>query len=159
MSKNKRTSSQVTLSVLLLLGLLSTGCEHIAPVGNALYDPVLATNVVATPTGQYTLVTTNGWTLKPVVAEGIRLAGDVAPFPWAGLAANAVLAALGVGAHLRSRQWKKAAISGVSAAQTFKRELKQLDSVKAQAAKENVVREQRTNGTQAIIQAILNKFV
>jgi hypothetical protein len=157
MSKNKRTSSQVTLS--LLLCLLSTGCEHIAPVGNALYDPVLATNVVATPTGQYALVTTNGWTLKPVVAEGIELAGDVAPFPWAGLAANAVLAALGVGAHLRSRQWKKAAISGVSAAQTFKRELKQLDSVKAQAAKENVVREQRTNGTQAIVQTILNKFV
>jgi len=157
MFKNKRTSPQVTL---LLLGLLLfTGCEHIAPVGNALYDPVLTTNVVTTPTGQYTLVTTNGWTLKPVVTEGIGLAGDVAPFPWAGLAANAVLAALGVGAHLRSRQWKKAAISGVSAAQTFKRELKQLDSVKAQAAKENVVREQRTNGTQAIVQAILNKFV
>ncbi len=158
MSENKRTSSQVTLSVLLLC-LLSTGCEHIAPVGNALYDPVLTTNVVATPTGQYALVTTNGWTLKPVVTEGIGLAGDVAPFPWAGLAANAVLAALGVGAHLRSRQWKKAAISGVSAAQTFKRELKQLDSVKAQSAKENVVREQRTNGTQAIVQTILNKFV
>ena len=142
-----------------VLIVLVTGCKQLDSLGDAIYDPVVTTNIVATPSGNYPVVSTNGWVLNPSIRGGIQVAGDVAPFPWAGLAANALIAALGVGAHLRGRQWKKAAVSGVSAAQTFKRELKQLDAAKAQAAKETVVREQRTNGSQEMIQKILGKFV
>lgn len=146
------------LSVAVLI-VLATGCKQLDSLGNAIYDPLVTTNIVTTPSGSYPVVSTNGWVLNPTLESGIQLAGDVAPFPWSGLAANALIAALGIGAHIRGRQWKKAAVSGVSAAQTFKRELKQLDAAKAQAAKETVVREQRTNGSKEMIQKILSKFV
>ena len=141
------------------LVVLVTGCKQLDSLGNVIYDPLVTTNIVATPSGNYPVVSTNGWVLNPTLRGGIQIAGDVAPFPWSGLAANALIAALGIGAHLKGRQWKKAAISGVSAAQTFKRELKQIDAAKAQAAKETVVREQRTNGSKEMIQKILSKFV
>lgn len=142
-----------------VLIVMVTGCKQLDSLGNAIYDPLVTTNIVTTPSGSYPVVSTNGWVLNPTLESGIQLAGDVAPFPWSGLAANALIAALGIGAHIRGRQWKKAAVSGVSAAQTFKRELKQLDAAKAQAAKETVVREQRTNGSKEMIQKILSKFV
>ena len=145
------------LSVVVLI-VLVTGCKQLDSLGNAIYDPIVTTNIVATPSGNYPVVSTNGWVLNPSIRGGIQVAGDVAPFPWAGLAANALIAALGIGAHLRGRQWKKAAVSGVSAAQTFKRELKQLDATKAQSVKESVIREQRTSGTKNIIENILNRI-
>jgi len=141
-----------------VLTVMVTGCKQLDSLGNAIYDPVVTTNIVSTPSGNYPVVSTNGWVLNPSIGGGIQLAGDVAPFPWAGLAANALIAALGVGAHIRGRQWKKAAVSGVSAAQTFKRELKQLDATKAQSVKESVIREQRTSGTKNIIENILNRI-
>ena len=145
------------LCVVVLI-VMVTGCKQLDSLGNAIYDPIVTTNIVATPSGNYPVVSTNGWVLNPSIRGGIQVAGDVAPFPWAGLAANALIAALGVGAHLRGRQWKKAAVSGVSAAQTFKRELKQLDATKAQSVKESVIREQRTSGTKNIIENILNRI-
>jgi len=141
-----------------VLTVMVTGCKQLDSLGNAIYDPVVTTNIVSTPSDNYPVVSTNGWVLNPSIRGGIQLAGDVAPFPWAGLAANALIAALGVGAHIRGRQWKKAAVSGVSAAQTFKRELKQLDATKAQSVKESVIREQRTSGTKNIIENILNRI-
>lgn len=145
-------------SILLLL-VFVTGCAQLDRIGNKIYTPVTSTNLVETPSGTYPVVSTNGWVLNPTLESGIQLAGDVAPFPWAGLASNALVAVLGIGAAIRGRQWKKAAVSGVSAAETFKRELKQLDAAKAQSAKDNVVREQRSNGTQALVKKILNQIV
>lgn len=145
--------------LIALLIVMVTGCKQLDSLGNAIYDPLVTTNIVTTPSGSYPVVSTNGWVLNPTLESGIELTGDVAPFPWSGLAANALIAALGIGAHLRGRQWKKAAASGISAAETFKRELKQLDATKAQAAKDTVVREQRTNGTQALVKKILNQIV
>ena len=142
--------------LIALLIVMVTGCKQLDSLGNAIYDPLVTTNIVTTPSGSYPVVSTNGWVLNPTLESGIQLAGDVAPFPWSGLAANALIAALGIGAHLRGRQWKKAAVSGVSAAQTFKKELKQIDAIKAQSVKESIIREQRTSGTKNIIENILN---
>lgn len=129
-----------------------TGCKQL---GNAIYDPVTTTNIVATPSGSYPVVSTNGWVLKPSIAGGIELAGDVAPFPWAGLASNALIAALGIGAAVRGKQWKRAAVSGVSAAQAFKNELRLINRERADSVKNTVVSEQRASGTKNLVQKIL----
>ena len=138
------------LPVLLILSV--TGCKQL---GNSLYDPVTTTNIVATPSGNYPVVSTNGWVLKPSIAGGIELAGDVAPFPWAGLASNALIAALGIGAAVRGKQWKRAAVSGVSAAQAFKHELRSINRDRADSVKNTVVSEQRASGTKNLVQKIL----
>lgn len=143
-----------TIACLLLI-VSVTGCKQFERIGNALYDPVTTTNIVATPSGNYPVVSTNGWVLKPSIAGGIELAGDVAPFPWAGLASNALIAALGIGAAIRGKQWKRAAVSGVSAAQAFKHELRLINRERADSVKNTVVSEQRASGTKNLVQKIL----
>jgi len=135
-----------------------TGCSQLEWAGDNVYEPITSTNLIETPSGPYPLVVTNGWTVKPSVQQGVAVAGDLAPFPWGGLVANGLLALLGIGAHLRGRQWQKAALSGVSAAQAFKEQLKALDASSAQQIKKTVVKEQRTNGTKSLIEKLLNKF-
>ena len=83
------------LCVAVLIVLVS-GCKQLDSLGNAIYDPVVTTNIVSTPSGNYPVVSTNGWVLDPMIRGSIQVVGDVAPFPWAGLAANALIAALGV---------------------------------------------------------------
>ena len=135
-----------------------TGCRQLEWAGDKIYTPVTSTNLVDTPSGPYPTVVTNGWIVKPNVQQGITAAGDLAPVPWGGLVANGLLALLGIGAHLRGRQWQKAALSGVSAAQAFKEQLKVLDAASAQQIKKTVATEQRTNGTKSLIEKLLNKF-
>ena len=135
-----------------------TGCRQLEWAGDKIYTPVTSTNIVDTPTGPYPTVVTNGWIVKPSVQQGVTIAGDLAPVPWGGLVANGLLALLGIGAHLRGRQWQKAALSGVSAAQAFKEQLKVLDAASAQQIKKTVATEQRTNGTKSLIEKLLNKF-
>jgi hypothetical protein len=139
-----------------VLIVMVTGCKQLDSLGNAIYDPVVTTNIVATPSGNYPIVSTNGWVLNPTLRGGIELAGDVAPFPWAGLASNALIAVLGVGAAIRGRQWKRAAVSGVSAAQAFKRELREISKERSDSVKKSVVAEQRASGTQRFIQKVLS---
>ena len=135
-----------------------TGCRQLEWAGDKIYTPVTSTNLVDTPSGPYPTVVTNGWIVKPNVQQGITAAGDLAPVPWGGLVANGLLALLGIGAHIRGRQWQKAALSGVSAAQAFKEQLKVLDAASAQQIKKTVATEQRTNGTKSLIEKLLNKF-
>ena len=139
-----------------VLIVMVTGCKRLDSLGNAIYDPVVTTNIVATPSGNYPVVSTNGWVLNPTLRGGIELAGNVAPFPWAGLASNALIAVLGVGAAIRGRQWKRAAVSGVSAAQAFKRELREVSKERSDSVKKSVVAEQRAGGTQRLIQKVLS---
>ena len=133
--------------------VILSGCESL---GNALYEPVVSTKIIKTPEGPVSIVSTNGWVLKGNIRQGIEIGGDVAPYPWAGLVASTAIAVLGVGAHVRGRQWRKAAISGVSAAQAFKKELKELDAARAAKVKSGVIAEQKTSGSQPMVQKILN---
>jgi hypothetical protein len=136
--------------------IILSGCQGIDSLGNAVYEPVVETKVIETSEGPVSIVSTNGWVLKSNIRQGIEIAGDVAPFPWSNLAATTTIALLGIGAHIRGRQWKKAAVSGVSAAQAFKKELKEIDAARAAKVKSGVVAEQRTSGTQAMVQKILS---
>ena len=134
---------------------LATGCST-NELGNALYDPVVVTNTVPTLEGTRTIVTTNGWVLNPDVRAGIHAVGAVAPFPWASLAATFLVGVLGIGSHVRSRQWRKAAVSGISAAQKFKSELQKLDAQKAREVKSEAKTEQKMNKTETLEQSVLN---
>lgn len=138
--------------------LTTTGCRQLEWAGDKIYTPVTATNIVDTPTGSYPTVVTNGWIVKPSVQQGVTIAGDLAPVPWGSFISSTLLALLGVGAHLRGRQWQKAALSGVSAAQAFKEQLKVVAPSAAQQIKKTVATEQRTNGTKSLIEKLLNKF-
>jgi hypothetical protein len=129
-----------------------SGC---AQLGNTLYDPVVSTTEVDTPEGKQTLVSTNGWVLNPSIAEGITTIGAIAPFPWSGLAANALIGALAVFGHIRSKKWRAATISAVGAAQEFKEQLSRLDQAAAAEAKAKVKTAQKIKGTQPLIQQAL----
>lgn len=149
------TKKLIELGCLGLAAWTLSGCS-VNDLGNAIYDPVVTTNMVETPTGSYPVVTTNGWVVSSSVKSGVNLAGDLAPTPYGGLVANAVLAVLGILAHVRSRKWKNATISAVSAAQDFKRELSNLDTKAAQATKQKVRTNQKVRGTQTEIQKALD---
>ena len=142
--------------IIAIAGLALCGCESLDKLGNAIYSPVTSTNTVETAEGPVAVVSTNGWTLKTGIRSGLQLAGDVAPFPWAGLVANGIIGALGVGAALRSRKWKQAALSAVIAADEFKGELQKINPEVAQLAKSKVRTEQKISKTQPLIQEALS---
>ena len=75
--------------------------------------------------------------------------------PWSGLAANALIAGLAIFAHVRSRKWRAATISAVSAAQEFKEQLTRLDLNIASEAKAKIKIEQKLAGTQPMVQDAL----
>lgn len=150
-----------------VVALTFTACSTVDKVGGWLYDPVVETNTVpvivtgpdgVSMTNLVERVSTNSWVLRPGIGEAVSAVGDVAPFPWSGLAANGVLALLGIGAHLRGRQWKKAAEGGVIAADEFKRALKERDPQAVQAAKENLVRLQKADGTHELITELVRRL-
>lgn len=141
---------------LTLTAYLLAGCSSL---GNALYDPVISEEIITGPNGEpQTIVSTNGWVLRPFVSSSVELAGDVAPFPWSGLAATATLGFLGAGAHWRSRRWKEAAKSGIITAQKFKEELTKLDPNKAQSIKSDAKTQQKLANTEKLVQAILSEL-
>jgi len=160
------------------------GCSTMQKVGDWLYDPVVETNtfrtnivvrvpeIVTAPDGStvtnvvertveqpVTLVSTNGWILRPGLGESVQAAGDVAPFPWSGLASNAVLALLGVGAHLRGRQWRKAAVAGVQAADDFRAGLKKISPDADAEIKAGVVKRQKADGTFELVSGLVREVL
>ena len=149
-----RTMRKKLIEALFLCSALYflSGC---AQLGNTLYDPVVSTTEVDTPEGPQQLVSTNGWVLNPSIAEGIQAVGTIAPFPWSSLAANALIGALAVFGHIRSKKWREATISAVGAAQEFKEQLSRLDQAAAAEAKAKVKTAQKIKGTQPLIQQAL----
>lgn len=149
----------IEMAALLSAAWFLSGCQMPEAIGNALYDPVTTTNIVTSPEGaQMEVVSTNGWTIRPVISSSIQVAGDVAPFPWSGAVATAALGLLTAGAHWRSRKWKEAAKSGILTAQKFKEELAKLDPNKAQAIKTEAKTQQKLANTERLVQAILNEL-
>ena len=127
-----------------------TGC---AQLGNAIYDPVVSHADGSNP--QQQLVTTNGWVLNSDVKQGIKVAGELLPVPWASFAANGVIGILAIVGHIRSKKWRAAAISACSAAEEFKTQLVRLDHAAASEAKQKVKTEQKLSGTRSTVQAAL----
>lgn len=160
------------------------GCKYAQQAGNfvgkKLYTPIVATNTVPTEVTRRVpevitledgtthtnfvekvfevpveVVSTNGWTLNPSIESGIHVAGDVAPFPWAGLAANLLVGALGLGAHLKGRKWKKAAVEGVQFGFETREKLKKYSAEEAEEVKRNAVTRQRSSGVKGLIEKVL----
>lgn len=94
--------------------------------------------------------------VKPGIAAAIQLAGDVVPVPWAGMAANGLLLALGAYGSIRGRRWRKAAVSAVRAGNEFRGVIKAVAPDKYQEVKNRVIGSQNADGTRRIIKTVLN---
>lgn len=101
---------------------------------------------------------TGEMTIKPEVRSAINFAGDVAPFPWAGLAASGLLNVLTAYGSLRGRKWKKAASSSIAAGNQFRKVLKEAKPDQYREIKERIIGDQNADGTRPLIKTILNKL-
>ena len=173
-----------TLFVIVLLIPFLTACKQIKWAGDKLFDPIIETEVTNTnrivdvpeitqlPDGRLqTNITeqlqpvkvitthTNGWVLKPGIEKTIHLAGDVAPFPWSSLVANAIVGTLGGLAFLRGKKWKKATTSAVQAADKWRQVVKSLDPETDRKIKTDTIKEQRASGTFDLISGIVKNVL
>ena len=96
--------------------------------------------------------------LKPVVKSSINFAGDVAPFPWAGLAASGLLNILTAYGSIRGRKWKKAASSSVAAGNQFRKVVKEVKPDLYNDIKDRIIGDQNAAGTRPLIKSILGKL-
>jgi len=162
------------------------GCRFAEKIGHTLYDPVVETNTFTTNVVvkldevieltdgtkktnivqeiqpvQLTSVSTNEWVLKPSLEKGIAMAGDVAPVPWAGPVSTAIITALGFGAHLMGRKYKKAAVAGVQAASEFRTALRKEPGGEEadQQIKSNLKIRQRADGSWNTVNSIINEIL
>jgi len=164
--------------VIVCLGVLS-GCQLAEKTGQLIYEPIISettteesvtvripevidvngtivTNwVERSEIRPVTIVSTNSWRLNPNIGDGIRLFGDVAPFPWAGTVSTLLLGALGVGAHAMSRRWKKVATEGVQFGLDVRDELKKHSNISATHLKQQAVRRQKANGTKYLVDSLI----
>lgn len=171
------------VAVTLFIAVFLSGCKYLNKLGEAIYDPVVTTNtfmtnvvtrvpeVVLLENGApytnwvdrsvempVTLVSTNGWVLNPGIEGGIKLFGDVAPFPWAGTASWLATAVLGVGASLMGRKYKKAAVEGVKVALDARTMLKRHSPEDAETVKTAAVNRQNASGIKSTIDSILTSL-
>ena len=119
-----------------------------------MYTPVIGVNP---DTG---ITSTNSWVLKPGFNKGIQLVGDIAPVPWAGLASQLLMGALGVGGAMYGRQYRKAGRSLVETVDVYRQGTRKLSggaefddsAVKTMAAKH------ASNGVGKVIFKLVEMF-
>jgi len=138
------------LTLLVFLALL-IGCTS---VRDFLYDPIVSTDP---DTG---IVRTNGWEVSPGVGGAVALVGSVAPVPWAGMAANLVMAGLGVAGGVYGKNYKAAARSAVEGLDAYRQGTLKLEGGKEFDAKAVVALEEHhgTNGTGKRIAYLVKTF-
>lgn len=143
------------------IGFLATalfmlsGCAALEQATGWAYDAEVTTQVL--PDGSQQSVT--NWVTKPNVKTGITIGGQLAPQPVGSIASQAIIALLGIGAAIRGRQWKKAAVSGVEAAQEFKAALNKSNAKgKLDGILGNLKTQQKAAGTWGLIKSILGKL-
>jgi len=144
------------LEIALLCGALValSGCTQLKSVGDWVYEAEVSTQTIdGVP------VTTTNWVTKPNIEAGVTIGGQIAPQPLGGIVSTALLSLLSVGAFVRGRQWKKAAVSGVEAAQEFKAALGKSNAKgKLENILGNLKTQQKAAGTWALIKSILAKL-
>lgn len=164
---------------LLLLIPMFTGCKAWDSVGKALFNEqvkkgattISKTNIIdqlnqlpdgTTQTNKLVEITqetvpiwTTNYVVKPSIETGVGLAGDLAPVPWGGMAANGVLTVLGGLAALYGRKYKKAAVSAVQAADQFRQALKKKAPDSDKEVTKQIRKDQRASGTKATIEKII----
>lgn len=171
------------LLLIPLLILTLTGCKQLQRVGDVIFQPnekventftnmpvkvpqiissngILVTNIVEEiKRVPIQVVTVEDYSLNPQIAKGVRLMGDVAPFPWAGAAASALIAALGSAAHFRGKKWKKATGSAIQAADKWRQVVKEIDPPTDAKIKREVISEQRSSGTDTLISPLIKTLL
>lgn len=164
------------------VALLATGCQFADRVGSVIYEPVVGeetveqTMVVQVPevievngnvltnwverleVRPVTVVSTNSWRLNPAIGDGVRMFGDIAPFPWAGTLATLLLTGLGLGAHAMGRKWRKVATEGVQFGMDVRDVLKKHNAKAADEIKASASRRQRANGTKDLVDGIISNL-
>ena len=172
-----------TLLFLILLIPTIAGCKAWDQVGKALFNEqvkrgtitISKTNIVdqlnqlpdgSTHTNKLVEITqetiptwTTNYIVKPTIETGVNLAGDLAPFPWAGAAASGVLSLLSGLAALYGRKYRKAAVSAVQSADQWRQIVKKMDGDTDKEIKAQVVKNQRSSGTQGTIDSIIQKYL
>lgn len=172
-------------TILLLILLIPTiaGCKAWDQVGKALFNEqvkkgtttISKTNIVdqlnqlpdgSTQTNKLVEITqetvpiwTTNYVVKPTIETGVNLAGDLAPFPWAGAAASGVLSVFSGLAALYGRKYRKAAVSAVQSADQWRQVVKEINSDTDKKIKEQVVKNQRSAGTQGTIDSLIQKYL
>lgn len=119
----KKTTCLIYLLSLLSLLLTTSGCKTL---GNIIWDPVTEVKEVQVPeqivmpdgsvawtTNTVWVTNVVSWVPNQTLSSVVRIAGDVAPFPWSGLAGEVLLGLLSVGGLLWGRKYKAAAKSMV----------------------------------------------
>jgi len=99
--------------------------------------------------------------LKPEAAEIVRTGSSLLPFPGARLVGEGIVGLGLLYTSIRNRKWKKAAISGVRAADQFRRALKKTPNGKNSddEIKSDLKSQQRADGTWDMINTIINNFL
>jgi len=171
------------LLVILLIPAMF-GCKYADKAGNAIFDPIVETEIIHTNAPVLVeqvvqlengalhtnlveqlqpqtieIVSTNGWALKSGIETTIRTAGTVVPFPWASLGANAIVATLGAWAAFRGRKWKQATVSSVNAADKWRQVVKSVDPKTDADIKAAVIKEQRASGTIDLISQVVKSVL
>lgn len=95
---------------------------------------------------------------KPIVEESIRTAADFVPLPGARLFGEVLISGLTAYAGLRSRKYKKAAVSAVKAANEFKSALKEVKAEKSKSIGADLKKVQKAEGTWNTISHLIEKF-
>ena len=140
--------------------LLAAQHESAQPVGDGTGDVI-----IPNPANPSEAIRTNlppviyDYTPKPQTASMVRGASELIPIPGARLFGEGLIAALGAYAGFRSRKYKRAAISGVEAANQFRKALNQRDPKAESEVKAEVKQRQKTDGTWSAINSIINQFL
>ncbi len=154
-SKENEMKNAIEIGFLAAAIFVLSGCSALEKATGWAYEAEVSTQVL--PDGTEQSVT--NWVTKPNVKTGITIGGQLTPQPVGGIASQAILALLGIGAAIRGRQWKKAAVSGVEAAQELKQALNKSNAKgKLESILGNLKTQQKAAGTWALIRSILAKL-
>jgi len=146
--KNAIEIGFLTASLLVL-----SGCAQFEKASNWVHTAEVETEIID---GQE--VKSTNWVVNPKLETGITIAGDIAPFP-GNLISEGILALLGIGAALRGRQWKKAAVDAVDAGQNFRYSLNKSNRKSTiDLITDGLKTQQKVNGTFNLIRSILRKL-
>ena len=154
-SKENEMKNAIEIGFLATALFMLSGCAALEQATGWAYEAEVTTQVL--PDGSEQSIT--NWVTKPNIAAGVTIGGQIAPQPVGGIVSTALLSLLSVGAFVRGRQWKKAAVSGVEAAQELKAALAKSNSKgKLENILGNLKTQQKAAGTWALIKSILGKL-
>lgn len=136
---------------------LVSGCTQLKSL---LYEQEVSMNTVTLQDGSTVQVPSTNYVVNPNISAGIKLAGDVAPAPWASMVANLVLGAMAVGGSLIGRKYKKATVTTIQTLEAYRQATLKLDGGEEldEAQKTAMVQQQKSGGVFPLISSLVDQF-